>query len=283
MSTPTMREAGTMEPAEATIEGLPEWPVVLEMLGPRVARVLESVRLNPSGPDTVPAPIHVSDIVRLSHDPGEDDVAPVVTEIIYKAGPRRVSRIECHTHEQMYQVNAVAAAVGARVKSVPTEPNRGRLWLWLLHAEEIDFPAVVEAAGLTSARPDPRPQPCHLRKIPFFDGEQEARMIALAVVLGMEVLYVTHDPNEVVLFHGDATDVRAVAEAADVTRNREGVEIGFRFTRPRPGAVPGPEGESGTWGNPGGGGAGAEDQDDSNTSANDGPIRPRARSPPRAD
>lgn len=238
-----------MTTTEATMQGFPDVSFEVEMLGPRIGRVVDaSAIFNIIKPGTVVNPLLENDIVRLSHDPGESDGLPRLVEVAYKAGPRFLSKVECHTDDQLYRLIAVAQVVGGRVHGTTIQNRTGVIELWALHAEEIDFPGIVEAAGLTRGAYRHRSPPSELCKIPFFDEDQADRMIALAVLLGAEVMYVTDEPGEVVLFHHPDIDIRAVADAAGVTRNREEVELDSRVPARRPGAAPGPEWESGVWG-----------------------------------
>jgi hypothetical protein len=157
-----------MEPIEAIIEGHPDYPIEVKMLGPRLGRVLRDCYLNPLSPNSIPVPIIKNDIVRLSHAPKEGKAAPAITKILYKAGPRFLSRIECPTAEQRYRMIAIGAVLGAVIE------QWGRT-VDLFHAEEIDMPALANAAGLTRCRVGLRRPSIHLCKIPFHTKRQELR------------------------------------------------------------------------------------------------------------
>jgi hypothetical protein len=265
-----------MNRTEATTDSHPGAYFEVEMLGPRIARVVDAALVHNILRDSgVHRPLLPGDIVRLDHDPGEGDALPKLTEVVYKAEPRFMSTVRCYSYDQVYRLIALTAVLGGRVDDMPSKRRGHKLVVRLVHSEAIDVPAVAQAAGLTRYVAGAKPPPIHLSKVPYFEESQALAMVALAVVLGAEVMYVRRKPREVVLFHGDDIDVRKIADAAGVTRNPEAVELDFRFRRPRPGAVPGPDWESGAWGSldkRGAASAGRDAEDPAEGSA-EGPLR----------
>jgi hypothetical protein len=247
----------------------------VEYLGSHVGHVVADIWINPLTPGTVPCPIRKGDIVRLDREPEDNDPTANITEVLIKTRPRFLSAVNCRGPEQLYRLIALAEVLRAEVKQVRHINHPYTIEVWVMHAENIDLPAIARAAGLTRLALRPPSPPCHLCKIPFFNYDQRNRMIALAVFLRAEVLYVTdglyaatqanldeededettaaedrdpHLPHEVVLFHGDDIDIKAVADAAGITRDPREIEIGIMFEKPPPGVKPGAEWQSGTWG-----------------------------------
>jgi hypothetical protein len=255
----------------------------VEFLGPHVGRARRDICIDALSPETVPWPVREGDIVRLNREPDSaelesGDETATITEVLVKSRPRFLSAVDCRSAGQLYRLIALAEVLRAEVMQVRYIDHPYAIQVWVMHAEDVDLSAIARAAGLTRVALRPPSPPCHLCKIPFFTSGQRDRMIALAVFLGAEVLYATdhlhavrsanadveaedaeeegnagedrelRQADEVVLFHGDDIDIRAVADAAGVTRDPKKVELGIRFETPPPGAEPGAEWQSGTWG-----------------------------------
>lgn len=239
-----------MKTTKATIYGLPDdvtFDVV--MLGQKLGRVVDASLVMEDSDEIAGkaiSPIREDDIVRLSHDPADGEPLPTLTEVVFKARPRVLSEIDCKSFEQVCRMIALAAVLRAEIHSVDIDPEYVTP-IRLLHADGINLPAIARAAGVGRSDVDFSGKPCHLSKIRFFGVEQEYLMIAMAIVLGAEIIDVTYDTNEIVLFHPDGVDIAAVADAARISVDREDIEIGAPNFFPRPGAVPGAEWDSGQW------------------------------------
>jgi hypothetical protein len=233
----------------AIVEGPYKLGLGVELLGPRLGRAMYDIQFVHSIPRPISHAIVAGDVVRLSHDPGEAEGSPKVTEVVVKAGPRFHSEIECHTDEQMYRLTALAAVLGGVVVHARLETNPYTWQVEVQHWEWFDMHVIAKAAGVTAFPADLKSPPIHLCKIPFFDDEQAHRMVALAVVVDAEVMYIRHDPNEIVLFHAESIDLRALADAAHIaTDPRDLLEIDVSRASPPPGALAGPEWGEGQWG-----------------------------------
>jgi hypothetical protein len=259
--------------------------VLVELYGPLVGRV--TVGLDPIDPKPNSFwPVLEEDIVLLSRACEGHDSVFTVKKVVSQARPRFLSRVKCYTADQLYRLTTLAAILRAEMFDVKVISEPYAIEVLVMHSEDIDLPAIARAAGLTRVALGPPSPPCHLCKIPFFTGEQRDRMIALAHFLGAQVLYTTdrllgprdeqrkymdeedddaeeddagdddelqRKPNPtyrgaVVLFHGNDIDIGAIADAAGITRDPSVVELGIMFEKPPPGAQPGAEWQSGTWG-----------------------------------
>ncbi len=233
-----------METTQAIVDGFPNQPIEVEMLGTNLGLVVDATMIfNTRTPGTVVYPVRKNDIVRLSYCPGETEELPKMTEIVFKASPRFLSRIECGSHDAMTRMIALAAILGAEII------HAGEDRIDLLHPETIDVPAIARAAGIANPDVNFRGQPCHLCKIAFFGYEQMERMIAMAVVLGAELVGWTEDPDEISFLQAEGRDLNAVADAAQITTDPDDL-IDLDLTlQYRPGALPGPEWGTGQWEN----------------------------------
>lgn len=238
-----------MARTKATVDSFGDWTIDVDMLGPRLGRVLDATGIwNSMKPGTVYAPVKANDIVRLSHDPDEGDAIPSVAEVVYKAGPRFLSEIECPTDEAEIRLMALTTVLGADIQIIGRD-RKGVRSAWILHAEEIDVPAIAQAAGIDKWDTDLRRVPCHLCKVDCFQEAQMYRMVALALVLGAEILYVTRSPHQVVLFHADGVDIPRIAELARIAQDPDDrVQLGMTRLLHSPGPSPSAEWTAGAWG-----------------------------------
>jgi hypothetical protein len=97
------------------------------------------------------AAISVDDIVRLNHEPSEGGAMPELVEVIFKRNPV-ISDVRFMGPWERDRLIALATVLGAEVLDVE-ETTDAIPWpatIRIAHAEDIDFLALAEAAGISS-------------------------------------------------------------------------------------------------------------------------------------
>lgn len=242
---------------DAVVEGFPDVTIEVAMLGSKLGRVVNAAMIfHNFTPRTVYAPVRSNDIVRLSHDPDESDDLPRVTEIVYKASPRFLSKIDCRSDKAMYQMIALAAVLGAEIQYISTD-KASIPSIWLLHADNLDLPAIARAACISIPDDDKvRLVPALRCRIPLYNDDQSYLLIAIAVVLGADILAdnkANFDPpddapNHITLRQQWGMDMLAIAKAAHVSEDLDDPPDIDLTRNYRPGPAPGPGWAAGRWG-----------------------------------
>jgi hypothetical protein len=224
-------------------------PIMVEIIGPQRGRVVDAMGIcNVMKAKTLFYPVCKNDIVRLSHNPGDGDGLPRVTEIIFKALPRFLSQIEYCSREQQHRLIALAAVLGAEIQYFGVHETQA--FMWVLHSETVNLPAIAKAAGIGTPGARLKGTP-HNRCTITVAKNQRNLAIALVVVLGAEIceVYEAEETSEITLLHPDGLDMAAVADAARLSVDaNEWDELDLRELPPPPRAVAGPEWQAGSWG-----------------------------------